>query len=75
MLTHYVSKNLRIQLLYYFYFTNEESDVWVDFDILIWFKLNMLEYLRQYVPVQVNIYGDLKNGTILRKKTKNERKN
>lgn len=43
---------------YYFYFTNEESDVWVDSDILILFKSNMLDYLRHYVPVQVNIHGD-----------------
>ena len=36
----------------------KEPEVQTDFDILIWFKFNVLEYLRHYVLVQVSAYGD-----------------
>lgn len=46
---------------YYPHFIDEESEVQVDVDVLIWFRFNMLEYLRHYVPVQVSVYGEFKN--------------
>ena len=62
ILIHYVSKptppQYMIQLLLLAFFNNKEPEVQTDFDILIWFKFNVLEYLRHYVLVQVSAYGD-----------------
>lgn len=46
---------------YYLYFINEESEVQVDFDMLVWFRFKLLRYLRHYVPVEMNVYEDFKN--------------
>lgn len=69
-----VQKTPRCSYYYCAYFTNEESEVQADFDILIWFRFNVLDYLTHCVPVQVSIHGVLKIGSILRKKKKKKPK-